>query len=81
MSRASPDMLDYYDEEVVRRIVEKYGYDEREALSLFLSSKTYQMLANPDMAMWQFGPGGVFNIWESERITGSPQRSAYLRMD
>ena len=81
MNRASPDMLDYYDEEVVRRIVEKYGYDEREALSLFLLSQTYQMLANPDMAMWQFGPGGIFNIWESERITGSPQRSAYLRMD
>ena len=81
MNRASPDMLDYYDEEVVRRIVEKSGYDEREALSLFLSSKTYQMLANPDMAMWQFGPGGIFNIWESERITGSPQRSAYLGMD
>lgn len=81
MNRVSPDMLDFYDEEVVRRIVEKYGYDEREALSLFLSSETYQMLANPDMAMWQFGPGGIFNIWESERITGSPQRSAYLRMD
>lgn len=81
MNRASPDMLDYYDEEVVRRIVEKYGYDEREALSLFLLSQTYQMLANPDMAMWQFGPGAIFNIWESERITGSPQKSAYLRMD
>ena len=81
MKRTSPEMLDYYDEEVVRRIVEKYGYGEREALELFLSPKTYQMMANPDMAMWQFGPGGIFNIWESERITGSPQRSAYLRMD
>ena len=81
MKRTSPEMLDYYDEEVVRRIVEKYGYDEREALELFLSSKTYQMMANPDMAMWQFGPGGIFNIWESERITGSPLRSDYLRMN
>lgn len=81
MNSVSEEMLDYYDEEVVRRIVEKYGYGEREALELFLSSKTYQMMVNPDMAMWQFGPGGIFNIWESERITGSPQRSAYLRMD
>ena len=32
MKRTSPEILDYYDEEVVRRIVEKYGYDEREAL-------------------------------------------------
>ena len=81
MKRTSPEMLDYYDEEVVRRIVEKYGYGEQEALELFLSSKTYQMMADPDMEMWQFGPGGIFSIWESERITGSPQRSAYLRMD
>ena len=81
MKRTSPEVLDYYDEEVVRRIVEKYGYGEREALELFLRSKTYQMMANPDMAMWQFGPEGIFNIWESEKITGSPQRSAYLRMD
>ena len=81
MNSVSEEMLDYYDEEVVRRIVEKYGYGEREALELFLSSKTYQMMVNPDMAMWQFGPGGIFNIWESERITGSPLRSAYLRMD
>ena len=80
MKRTSPEVLDYYDEEVVRRIVEKYGYGEREALELFLSSKTYQMMANPEMEMWQFGPGGIFNILESERITGSPQRSAYLRM-
>ena len=81
MNRTSPELLDYYDEEVVRRIVDKYGYGEWEALELFLSSKTYQMMANPEMEMWQFGPGGIFNIWESERITGSPQRSAYLRMD
>ena len=81
MKRTSPEVLDYYDEEVVRRIVEKYGYGEREALELFLSSKTYQMMANPEMEMWQFGPGGIFNILESERITGSPQRSAYIRMD
>lgn len=74
------DLLDYYDEEVVRRIVEKYGYSEREALELFLESKTYGMLVSPGMEMWQFGPEGIFNIWESEKITGSPKNSAYLRM-
>ena len=35
----------------------------------------------PEMAMTQFGPGGIFDIWESERITGDPLRSDYLRMD
>jgi hypothetical protein len=38
------------------------------------------MLANPCMEMWQFGPEGIFNIWESEKVTGSPKNSAYLRM-
>lgn len=80
MNTVSVDILDYYDEEVVRRIVEKYGYSEREALEQFLESQTYAMLVNPSMAMWQFGPEGIFNIWESEKITGSPRNSAYLRM-
>ena len=79
MMTVDPEMLDYYDEEVVERIVEKYGYAPMEALSLFLNSQTYRMLANPAMEMWQFGPGGIFDIWESERVTGSPQRSNYLR--
>lgn len=81
MTRLAPDILDYYDEEVVRRIVEKHGYVEREALALFLRSRTYRMLADPEMHMTQFGPDGIFDIWETERITGDPLRSAYLRMD
>ncbi len=81
MTRLSPDILDYYDEEVIRRIAEKHGYGEREALALFLHSRTYQMLADPEMRMTQFGPDGIFDIWETERITGDPLRSDYLRMD
>ncbi len=46
----------------------------------FLNSQTYRMLANPAMEMWQFGPAGIFDMWESERVTGTPQGSAYLRM-
>ena len=81
MTRMPVDVMDYYDMEVVRAIVEKYGYDERSALEEFLFSRTYSMLADREMQMWQFGPEGIFNIWESEKITGTPLRSAYLRMD
>ena len=80
MSRVPVDVLDYYDAEVVRRIIEKYGYSERDAFEQFIGSQTYRMLANPAMEMWQFGPEGLFNIWESEKVTGSPKNSAYLRM-
>ncbi len=79
MKATDPEILDYYDEEVVKRIVEKYAYTEQEALDLFLNSETYRMLANPDMEMWQFGPSGIFDMWETERIAGSPRRSVYLR--
>jgi hypothetical protein len=81
VNRISPEILDYYDEEVVSRIVGKHGYSEREALALFLGSKTYRLLSNPEMEMTQFGPEAIFNIWESERITGDPRRSDYMRMD
>ena len=80
MSRVPADVLDYYDTEVVRRIIEKYGYGERDAFEQFIGSQTYRMLANPAMEMWQFGPEGLFNIWESEKVTGSPKNSAYLRI-
>ncbi len=80
MKRTDVEIRDYYDEEVVKRIVEKYGYSEKEALDLFLNSETYRMLANPDMAMWEFGPGALFDMWETERVTGSPRRSVYMRI-
>ena len=80
MSSVPVDVLDYYDAEVVRRIIEKYGYSERDAFEQFIGSQTYRMLADPAMEMWQFGPEGLFNIWESEKVTGSPKNSAYLRI-
>ena len=79
MKKTDAEILDYYDEEVVKRIVEKYAFPEKEALEHFLNSETYRMLANPDMAMWEFGPSGIFDMWETERITGSPRRSVYMR--
>ena len=80
MNSLPVEVLDYYDEAVVRLIIDKYGYNEREALELFLNSQTYGMMVEKRMRMWQFGPEGIFNIWESEKITGSPRNSAYLRM-
>lgn len=74
-----PEILDFYDEEVVKLISQKYGWPVEKALAEFLNSRTYRMLADAKMEMWQFGPPGIFSIWESERETGSPLNSAYLR--
>ncbi|MBR7121545.1 MAG: hypothetical protein IKC94_04810 [Lentisphaeria bacterium] len=76
-----PLLLDYYDKELVRMICNKYGYSPKEALRKFLSSETYRMLRDPRLAMWEFSPLGVFDMWESEQITGDPRNSLYIRRD
>jgi hypothetical protein len=60
-------------------ISDKYGYSQMEALRLFVSSKTHEMLENEECGMTSFGAGAVFEIWETEKITGVPQNSVYIR--
>ncbi|MDR1151104.1 MAG: hypothetical protein LBK72_01275, partial [Bifidobacteriaceae bacterium] len=58
---------------------ERYDYDPLTALRLFMRSKTYRMLADDDLKMWHFAPAAIFDLWETERATGDPRNSAYLR--
>ena len=74
-------MIDYYDRHVSRMISEKYGLDERSAIRAFLTSETYRMLITPDLEIYTLSPAIVFDMWESEKITGDPRRSQYLRED
>ena len=71
----------YYNKEIVNRIRIKYGVDLMNALRMFLSSQTYQMLTDEKLEMWKFSPIGIFDMWESEQITGNPRNSLYLRRD
>lgn len=79
MKRLAPDIVDYYDAEVVKMIAEKYGYSHMEALRQFVMSRTHELLEDEDTGMTAFGAGAVFEIWEAEKITGSPQNSVYIR--
>ncbi len=74
-------ILHHYDEEIIRLISEKYGFTPLEALRMFLKSKTYQMLVNPELEMWDFSPLVIFDLWENEKITGNPRTSIYLRAE
>ena len=74
-------LLDYYDKELVKLICNKYAYTPQEALRKFLASETYRMLRNPQLAMWNFSPLGIFDMWESEQITGNPRNALYIRRD
>ncbi len=71
--------LNFYDKEVVKNIVEKYGLDEREAINDFLTSETYQMLIDPETELYKVSPLIIFDMWEAEKVTGNPRQSIYIR--
>lgn len=79
MNRLEPEIIDYYNNEVVMMISEKYGMSQMEALKAFVYSKTHEMLENADCGMTDFGAKAVFEIWECEKVTGDPRNSVYIR--
>jgi hypothetical protein len=81
MGEEMPYVLSFYVKKVSEMISEKYAIEPMSSLRKFLFSKTYQMLVNPELEMWDFSPLGIFDMWESEQITGSPLNSLYLRRD
>ncbi|MGN1144144.1 MAG: hypothetical protein ACI4SU_06220 [Anaerovoracaceae bacterium] len=77
----TPDVriLDFFDRHVSDMIIEKYGFDDRDALRSFLESETYQMLLDAEQEVYTMSPRIVFDMWESEKITGDPRNSQYIR--
>ncbi len=79
MKRLDPAIIDYYDQEVVKMIAEKYGYPLMDALRQFVFSKTHELLEDEETGMTSFGAGAVLDIWEAEKVTGAPRNSVYIR--
>ncbi len=72
-------VLKSYDVTIVNLINEKYEISYMKAFIEFVNSKTYKMLENIDLKMYEFSPLAIFDMWENEKITGTPQTSVYLR--
>lgn len=81
MKRIPARTLDFFDRHVVQSIVQKYGIDTLQAIKDFIQSETYAMLQDPDLELYKVSPHILFDMWESERITGNPRNSLYLRAD
>lgn len=79
MNKVLPFILDYYDREVSQMICQKYGLSAMDAYKKFMFSKTYEMLSNPELQMWDFSCFGIFDMWEAEQKTGDPRDSIYIR--
>ena len=79
MTRLSARQIDFFDRQVVELMVEKYGMDYREAVRAFIESKTYQLLLDVESEVYTMSPHIIFDMWESEKITGDPRNSQYIR--
>jgi hypothetical protein len=74
----------YDKEEAVKRLLpqkltDQYAFLTEKAIRSFLFSETYQMLLDPLTEVYSFSPQIVFEMWESEMITGNPRNSQYIR--
>ena len=79
MTRVDARKRDFYDRQVSQLIIDKYGINEREAVRSFIESETYQMLLDTELEIYKMSPHIVFDMWESERVTGDPRNSQYIR--
>lgn len=79
MRKMMSEVLQYYDKEVVRMIIEKYNVEPMEAIRRFISSKTHAMLENTEYEMGEFGCPAIFDMWECEQVTGDPRNASYIR--
>lgn len=79
MDKIFKDVVKYYDVTIVNLINEKYEIPHMKAFIEFVNSKTYKMLENIDLKMYEFSLLAIFDRWENEKITGTPQTSVYLR--
>ena len=79
MTEISARRRDFFDRQVISLIKTKYGMEDMKAIRSFLFSETYQMLLDPLTEVYTFSPQIVFEMWESEMITGNPRNSQYIR--
>ena len=70
-----------YDIDDAEMALLKYDMEPMEATRNFLTSETHRMLEDADLAMWEFSERAIFDMWETERITGDPRNSVYLRSE
>ncbi|MBO2536617.1 hypothetical protein [Rummeliibacillus suwonensis] len=81
MTKIPARTIDFFDRQVTQLMIEKYGFNDMEAIRSFLKSETYKMLIDPELEIYKLSPRIVFGMWESERVTGNPRNSQYLRSD
>jgi hypothetical protein len=73
------DYLFFFDRWVIPMITEAYKLDEEKALSLFINSQTYQLLADDTTKLFRESPLVIFDMYKAEHETGNPRNSSYIK--
>ena len=81
MTKTDVRILDFFDRYNIKKIIDKYDFDENTAMRKFITSETYKMLIDKELEIYKMSPEIVFDMWEVEQITGKPRNSLYLRCD
>ena len=71
--------IDYYDRKVIQLIIEKYNMPPIEAMKSFIMSKTHAMLEDSKCGMLSLPEYAVYDMWETEKLTGDPRNSIYVK--
>ena len=66
---------------VVQLIMQYYNIDEYNAIAEFYRSATYGLLANYHTKIWWHSVPAIFEIYKTERETGSVFNSPYIFVD
>jgi hypothetical protein len=64
---------------LIELIMEKYDIDELDALRNFYASETYRLLADEETKTWWYSAHMLLDIYETEKVTGSPYNMPSLR--
>ena len=72
-------ITDYYHQRLIEKIIEKYNMEPMSAVRSFIMSETHALLEDADNGLESFPERAVFDMWEAEKITGTPLNSAWLR--
>lgn len=71
--------IDYYDRKVIQLIIENYNMPPMEAMKSFIMSKTHAMLEDRECGMLSLPEYAVYDMWETEKLTGDPRNSIYVK--
>ena len=64
MTKTDVRILDFFDRYNIKKIIDKYDFDENTAMRKFITSETYKMLIDKELEIYKMSPEIVFDMWD-----------------